>query len=258
MKRLFSLIIFAGSLSASVLANVVPDGCERLETYEAVFDLTTVQQDLVTGAWNTDLEGHGSTLFFLEDGTAELILRNFDGEHYHEVAWNLKKGDSAMLLTVEFNEDDTRKYILNPTCDGFAAKAMNGEATLMYKEEMASTAELKNVRDRMMGSWRNEGKTATIADGDLQWTFGQDGRFLLTANPDDYHGGYSGMWDISKDSEYLILHFVREDAPGQVFASRMIKLHSVDFEDMVVSGGILARFTGSGDGDLKLHFEKAF
>ena len=164
----------------------------------------------------------------------------------------------VLYLDLLFPEDDMRRYTLSPTCDGFAARNAAGKSFLMTKHQRKSAVELQGAKERILGSWRNDGQTASVADGDLQWRFDNDGTFEMTADPDDYHGGYIGKWKISQDGERLVLHFVHPESPEEIFATRIVKLHLLDFEDLVVSGGLLTRFTGSNDDDFRMHFEKAF
>ncbi len=258
MTQLLKSGIISSIMSIAFISGAIGEKCERLEMYDLNISYTNIEADLVTGIWKVSLMGVESTLYFQEDGMVEIITADCTGEKITFEVWNVQMKDSHAVLTLTSETGVVRSMKLYPTCDGFALRASDGSTGIMTKNERKNRVHIDRARKQMEGVWEIIAASIPEQNSGLIWDFKHDGTFTLNIGPDLYHNGYQGIWDIAPDGEHVLLFFTRAEGPEEVYAKELVKIHNVDYEDLVLSGEALAKLTGRHDGLTKVYFEKNF
>jgi|GEM_PF-5678754 len=258
MTQLVKNVIFSSIMSLAFITSAVGEKCERLEMYELNISSTNIEADLTTGIWQTNLMDAESTMYFQEDGLVEIIRKVDSGDEIKTEAWDVQMKDSHSVLTLMSETGIVQSVKLYPTCDGFALRASNGSAGIMKKIKRENRALIERARSQMEGVWEAIAKKMPDRNKSLIWEFKHDGTFTLNIGPDLYHNGYQGIWDIAADGEHVVLYFTRPESEETVYAEEMIKIHNVDYEDLVLSGKTFAKLTGHKNSASKVYFQKDF
>ena len=258
MTQLVKSAIISSIMSFAFISGTMGEKCERLEMYDLDIVCSNIEADLVSGIWKTDLMGLENTMYFQEDGLVEIIGTHFSGEEISIEAWNVQMMDSHTVLTLTSELGVIRSIKLYPTCDGFAVHAADGSNGIMTKNERNNRALIERARNQMEGVWEVMTERMLERSSSLIWEFKSDGMFALNIGPDLYHNGYQGVWDITADGQHVILYFTRAQSPNEVYAEEIIKIHDVDYEDLVLSGETLALLASHQDELGKVYFEKDF
>jgi hypothetical protein len=258
MTQLAKNVIISLIMSFAFLSGTIGEKCERLEMYDLYLTSTSIEADLVSGIWKTNLTGPESIMFFQEDGLVEIISTFSSGDKISIESWHVQMMDSHSVLTLTSELGVIRSIRIYPTCDGFAIRAKDGASGIMTKNERKSRALIERARIQMEGVWDIISERMPERKSSLKWEFKHDGTFALHVGPDLFHDGFQGIWDITPDGEHVVLYFARAENPQEVYAKELIRIHDVDYEDLVLSGETLAKLTGRQDGLTKVYFEKDF
>ena len=172
--------------------------------------------------------GVEDSMYFQENVLVE-IMSTFESEDEISIeTWPVQMMDSHSILTLTSETGVERSIILYPTCDGFAMQAFDGSTGLMTKNKKVNRALIDRARRQMVGVWEIISEKMPQRNINPIWEFKNDGTFALNAGQDYYHSGYQGVWDITADSEHVILYFTRSESPEEVYTIEMIKIQNVE------------------------------
>lgn len=251
MKTL-STILFISSFALSISAS---PKCERLELYDFANLRESFEHDLMSGVWRTNLLGITSTLYFQADGMVISIPVN--QERVETYLWSVNVEEDQAILSL-LGPDTDRKFFIAPTCSGISAVA-GGRATQMtaLDVKLLTEAERGFIQIQLAGTWDcNIRKSHRAKASDFSISLHQDGSFAIQTNPDPFHSSHDGLWQLSPDGQYLILHLRVLIGSHAHFVTEYLNLKSVDFEDMVIGAEILPRVLNAHHGKDLLYLEK--
>jgi len=259
MKRLTQIALTSLTLTLVCATMSMANVCDRLQVYS---DHVTTQQltaDLLTGAWITELDGKESALYFREDGLVEVMSSSLPGQEYEIDRWMVVADCGKMQLMMSGPDKPMRVYRIEPTCDGFAFIDDKGIEGFMVKRHSNIKRLVHRMRDQIAGTWMSNGTSSRKHDIDLSWTFAENGTFAINTGPDKHHTSYEGVWDISPDGTNVVLFFGNSENPEDVYARHLLKVHALDFEDMVMSGEPISNLIGIDDKKkVRMFFEKNY
>lgn len=258
MTQLVKSAIISSIMSFAFVSGTMGEKCERLEMYDLIISGANIESDLLTGSWSSSIMGFEGSMYFQENGLVEIISTVESEDEISIETWQVQMMDSHSILTLTSQAGVVRSIKLYPTCDGFATHAVDGSTGLMTKNKKVNRALIDRARRQMVGVWEIITEKLPQRNINSIWEFKNDGTFTLNVGQDYYHSGYQGIWDITADSEHVILYFTRSESPEEVYTIEMIKIQNVDYEDLVLSGDTIAKLTGHGDGLDKVYFEKDF
>ena len=258
MTQLVKSAIISSIMSFAFISGTMGEKCERLEMYDLIISCANIESDLVSGSWRFDHMGLVSSLYFAEDGLVEIITTHNSEDKISIETWQVQIKDSHSILTIISEAGVMRSIKLFPTCEGFATRSLDGSTGMMIKNQKINRALVERARRQMVGVWENVAEKKSQHNIRPVWEFKNDGTFTLNPGLDSYHSGYQGVWDITADSEHVMLYFTYSESPEEVYTLEMIKIQNIDYEDLVLSGETIAKLTGYRDGMTSVYFEKIF
>jgi hypothetical protein len=226
---LFSAIVLASlAMTSSVLAE-----CSRSTADYLKYNPDSIAEDLIGSAWTTDVLGADAEVFFHQDGILEYIQTDTKSPKLEFMQWEVRIVDGTAVLSVSANNGSSRSLLIRPICEGFTASNAFGIETEILMQAKQRSGKLDLTRDKMTGVWKSSAKRST-GMRDLKWDLKSDGTFTLAVAPDMYHATHQGVWDITSDGQYLLLYFTRDNNPENVYTREIVRIKSVDFEDLVL------------------------
>lgn len=258
MTQFIKNAIITSVTSLALISAAFGEKCERLEMYDLNFESVQIETDLVSGVWNTDIMGLQSTMYFQEDGRVEIAHTENQTDELTFETWDVRIKDCHSVLTFISVQGVKRTAKLYPTCDGFAIVSSDGSGGVMIRTERKNSAMIERARNQMEGVWEIIAKKMPKRTSRMIWAFNHDGTFSLNIGPDLYHNGYQGIWDIAEDGEHVILYFTHSEGQEEVYAKELVKIDNIDYEDLVLSGETLSKFSGYHDPASKVFFQRHF
>ena len=254
MKTLTSISIILGFVALT--AGSVHAKCERLELYDLSNLQASMEQDLMSNAWRSNLLGTPSNLYFQEDG---LLVAIPEGSgKITTYIWSLHAIHGSARLSLMTPEMDMAFWIA-PTCNGLSASSDEKSVQMFISsEEQFSDARHNFLKRQLSGIWhyRNDKSTKSHKAG-FSISLHDDGTFSLKTSPDKYHSTNEGVWQITADGQYLILSTYGFVGQKKQYISEAIAVRSVDFEDMVIDARTLPRALEAYEGRQPLYVSKA-
>ena len=245
-----SLLVFSTIATANT--------CDRLMDYEYGFVKSSIESDLVDGLWSANFASEPGTMFFYEDGLVEVVNHKSSELPYGLFYWDVQLSDKQPVLNISGLDGTIHKLRLYPTCDGFVVMDRCGSTSQLIKLQEEPTLQYNQTKRQLSGTW------SIITPGDydigreIVWTFNDDGTFTLAVAPDLYHASHRGVWDVTPSGEHIILYFAHQKSPETVYAAELLKVKSVDFEDLLLDGSTMPRMLDEFEANRTLHFEKNF
>ena len=258
MKTKAKSIVAVFALSLMLASVALAEKCDRLIRYELPVTNVMLENDLTTGTWLTEIDGVESALYFNEDGLVDIISREYDADAYSHQKWQITSDCGHLTLSLYNAEAGQKTYNVLPTCDGFMLTDRSGNEIPMVKRMDNTRSVVEQMRTQMQGVWESTGPRSRKKNPDMRWKFAENGTFALKIGPDQHHSSYEGVWDVAPDARGIILRFASVSSPEQVYATKVLRVHSLDFEDLVLSGEPMARLSGHDAHDAKYFFEKQF
>lgn len=232
--------------------------CDRLVSYDFGIVKESVEADLINGTWTTDLMGNPSSMYFHADGSVETFRKGKKKDFVQIATWDVRMVAGEVILNLTARDGAVRTLRINPTCEGFAAMDAFGAATDLYKVEDYNPYVHHQIKRQITGDWSTTAQSDLNAARTIQWHFAADGTFELAVGPDLYHSAHQGVWDVAPTGDYIILYFTRRENPESVYATELLKLRSVDYEDLVLDASFMPRMLAEFANGKTLHFEKSF
>jgi len=251
--KTFTSILFVLSLSFSAFAGA---RCERLESYDMTNLRASFEQDLLTHVWRTSVLGDVSNLYFQDDGI--VLVVSTGSEAVDSYLWSVTD-DKGQNVLAFYSPAGNKEFSIAPTCNGISAAA-HGKSTplAISTDEMLSIKQLDFLRLQLAGTWYAEtSRSRGVNSVPFSIALNQDGTFTMTNGPDTYHARQEGIWQLSQDGQFLILHTPQYIGDEKKYVAESIRLRSVDFEDMVIDAEILPRELKQYSGKQLIYLTKA-
>ena len=207
----------------------------------------------------TTLDGKDCVMYFKEDGLVEIMASDFQGDEYVTNRWIALADCSSMQLLLSSHDSPLRTLRIEATCDGFAFVDNVGEEGVMVKRHVNIKRLVGRMREQIAGTWESIGTSSKKHEIDLSWTFAENGTFTINTGPDSFHASYEGVWDIAPDGTNIVLFFGNTNNPEDVYARHLLKVHALDFEDMIMSGEPISNLLGiEKKKPVRMFFEKDY
>ena len=230
--------------------------CDRLEWFDLSFSESTVKDDLTSGTWEVSVGHTFGKMYFFEDGRADLVNAYYDGDEVETFTWRVEMKSHAALLVVGFPDGKTRNFRLVPTCDGFAVTTDTGVRGGIEKIIEGSSARLDHLRMKLKGEWTSVARNKRDRSRIIKWQFHENGEFRFAVSPDFTHSVLKGIWDITPDGEHVMLFFTLHENPETVYATELLDVRGLDFEDMILTGDTFSQFVDYRKKDMRVFFQK--
>lgn len=259
MKHLAKVALTSLILSAVCVSAATAGTCARLQNYaDRVFEHEIVA-DLTSGAWMTSIDDKDCVLFFNEDGIVEVMTSDLLGDTYEVDTWMVISDCYSMKLMMSGPDEPMQTYTLEATCDGFAVVDESGEEGYMVKRHANLKRLVNRMREQITGTWESSGTSSRRHKVDLSWTFAENGTFAINTGPDRHHASYEGVWDITPDGTNIVLFFGNSENPEEIYARHLLKIHALDFEDMIMSGEPISNLLDVNEKkSVRMFFEKNY
>lgn len=259
MKRLALNVWLAVSCFFAFTTGTLAEKCDRLIFYDRGIVKESIEADLTDGTWTTDLLGNPGSMYFHADGSVETFRKDKNKKTVVQIdTWEIQVYDGQTILKLTAPDGTTRALRINPTCDGFAAIDGFGGATDLYKQGNYNALLHQQTKRQLIGNWSAVAQSDLNIHRAIQWHFNEDGTFEFAVAPDLYHSAHHGIWDLSPNGEYIMLYFTNRDDPEAVFVTELLRVRSVDFEDLVLDAKLLPRPLAEFTSNKAVHFEKDF
>ncbi|MDX1408426.1 MAG: hypothetical protein R3330_09845 [Saprospiraceae bacterium] len=258
MKRLAKNAMALLFCTAAFATGTLAEKCDRLVSYDLGIVKESVEADLINGTWTTDLNGNPSSMYFHADGSVETFRKDRKKDIVEVATWEVRMESGEMILTLTAPDGTSRSMRINPTCEGFAAMDAFGSAVDLYKVNDYNQYVHHQIKRQITGEWSAMAQSDLNVARNIHWDFAADGTFELAVGPDAYHSTHQGVWDVAPTGEYIILYFTNRDNPESVYAMELLKVRSVDFEDLVLDGKFMPRMLAEFANGKTMHFEKSF
>jgi len=256
MKRDFIIAFVVFFLGTATILQATAIQCERLEEFGAVYDVSRVADDLVSGSWDVRVSGAYGTMYFREDGSADHINTYLDGKQIATCAWSVTIERGEVIANLTYPDGKSEKFALTPTCDGYAVRNIYGKNGTMWKITEQDERMLEQSRLQITGHWESAGSSKRDRQSAMVWEFDRNGKFRMAMAPDYTHSIMEGIWDLTPDGNNVMLFFTATGAPEAVYAREILKIHGLDFEDLVLAGDTFERLISKTSSASAMHFEK--
>lgn len=251
--KAFSLTFLTLTIITSLAAS---PRCARLDLYDIRDLRASIEKDLISNVWKSAILGAESTMYFKDDGLVITVATS--GHLMHTYLWSVTLQDNLAVLTVS-DPGSRAEFIVAPTCNGISAQREGKLHSLQLSEDVQITPEQHAfLRSQLPGRWHyRSNATRKAYPAGFTISLIKDGSFKMMSAPDTYHSAVHGIWHLSPDGKFLILYTEVNTEDSRKFVPEVIRLKSVDFEDMVIGGENLPRALQPYDGQREIFLSKA-
>ncbi len=231
---------FANTLTNSDLAkcrDYSPNVLKGLST------TSLVEHDLVNGMWtSTNKNGIEKTYQFTSEGLLQMLSTDKKGyKSYQSIFWRIDEFDAKPFLILS-NENGTEKLMrINQTCEGLLLTDMVCEEIVSLNYQPLRASKRFNLtRAYLVGEWTNvsmfdSSKGNEQLNGSFfGYQFFANGTFVCEYGNAKSSVTENGVWEISKDCQFLLLHASDENDETDIKATKVIRIAQVDDHGLIL------------------------
>ena len=168
-------------------------------------------------------------------------------------AWSNPKND--LFDPGISNVTDVKESLTNENADDTSL-----DTGLVSVEDDEKSARIKK---QLTGEWGNNSTPISVLSPDtdeietsayLSYKFNKDGTYIKTLRGGTFNKHEGGLWDISKDGKYLILHFKSnlQDYPCET--SRLIRIKYLELDELVLEHNMESNSLESASGSTQNYY----
>ncbi len=202
-----------------------------------------IEHDFINGTWTTTHNnGEEETYLFTAEGLVQILNTDPDGNKaYRSIFWRIDEFDSQPFLILSEDSGQEKLLSIDQTCEGLVLTdvVLNEVSTFDYQPLKASTKS-NLTKAYMVGEWTNVSVFENVIDENkaagsyLNYQFTADGTFTCNFGNAKVNFEEIGIWEVSKDCQYLLLHVAEGQDIEQVKTTKVIRIAQVDDHGLIL------------------------
>jgi hypothetical protein len=256
---LITMLLSTFSFADTLNVNEKDKRCRQLfETpTTAANALYKVKYDLENGIWKSSKFMYNTkeslkTFSFKSNGDATVVSEFVNGEvTYSEINWNLNQvGENIFLVLTDVEGVAENMYNIKQNCEGIVLTEVVFQKHIVLEYSPESPILDTKISMDVIGKWKNMKLGSTDNNSPVYFNFGYRNKFSKIFVESHAEKVMNGTWTITKDGNYLVLHYDDECNSNEVY-----KIDQLDFASMTLINNP-ANSTITYTGFEKFTFEK--
>ncbi len=202
-----------------------------------------IEHDFVNGVWTTtNKNGSEKTYQFTTEGLLQILNTDLDGhKSYNSIFWRIDEFDSQSFLILSEPSGSEKLLSINQTCEGLILTDVVYNETLEFDYQPLRASIKSNLtKAYMVGEWtnvsvfENQENKKIKAGSYFNYQFSADGTFTCDFGSTKVNHQETGVWEVSKDCQYLLLHVADKKCNENIKSTKVIRITQVDDHGLIL------------------------